>query len=186
MTTPVNESPARGLRRPLKWGLGIALAAAAAALLLPSSAVVEVRSDRTAAKGPAAQPGPDGRIDRSAAAVTPSPRFAESAAASAGAVFDPFAGAPVAAPAAPPQAVPLVAPAPPAPTPPAQDYRFLGRMTGPDGSQQILLGSGEKAVSIATGTVLDNGYVVESISTETVVLVFPALGVRHSIAIPVN
>lgn len=187
MTISTNDTSRRGMRRSMKWGLGATLGLTAAALLWPAPAVVEVRADREPAGSPAPRAASDARIAGPAPAPVTSPPLAEAAAASTGSTFDPFAGVPIAPPAAPAVAPPpsvASAPAAPPPPPPAQEYRFLGRMTGPDGGQQILLGHGEKAVVIVKGTILDNGYVVESISADAVVLAFPSLGARASIPIP--
>lgn len=189
MRIQTGESPASGLRRSFKWGLGATVLTTLAALLWPAPAVVGVSTGHDGARRSSAPSMPEARTDRAPAMFAPSRPLAEAAAGSASGVgvFDPFAGAAVTPPAPLPLAVSPApaAPLPPAPPPPpTQDYRYLGRMTGPDGSQQILLGRGETSVSIAKGTVLDNGYVVESISTDAIVLNYPSLGVRTSISIP--
>jgi hypothetical protein len=59
-------------------------------------------------------------------------------------------------------------------------------MTGPDGVEQTLLGRGDAAVPITVGTTLDNGYVVESIAADAVVLVYPPFGSKAVLQIPQN
>ena len=107
----------------------------------------------------------------------------ESSAASAAVAFDPFVGVVPPPPPVPPPLAPAVAVVAPAVAPP-QDYRFLGRVTGPDGVDQVLLGRGETAVSVKAGTSLDNGYVVESVTTEEIVLIYPSLGTKTTVPIP--
>ncbi len=187
MMSRTDESPASGLRSPLKWGLGAAVFATLAALLWPAPSVVGVTTGHDVARPSSTSSAAEAHTDRAPTELAQSPPLTEAAAASTSSVsvFDPFAGVAV-TPLAP--LPPMVSPAPvvppPPPSPPTQDYRYLGRMTGPDGSQQILLGRGETLVSITKGTVLDNGFVVEAISTDAVVLTYPTLGFRTSISIP--
>lgn len=172
----------QAMRPGLKWALSITLLATGVALLWTRAPVVEATA---AAEGRGSAPVP--RAPSTSGAVAP--RHVESTRAvsaslagpvasgsDAGQDFDPFAG--VVPPPPPPAPVQLaVTPPPPAPPPPpAQDYRFLGRVTGPDGTQQILLSRGDSVVPISVGTALDNGYVVESIHDDSVVLVHPASG----------
>jgi hypothetical protein len=187
MTTPIIGLPARGMRRSLRWGLGATVLATVAVLLWPKPAVVGASTRSDVAKSSSPPSPSNAPVDRSAATLARPQPFAEAAAtaASAGLVFDPFAGVVVAPPAAPlPVAAPAPVAPPPPPPPPVQDYRFLGRMTAPDGSQQVLLARGDASVSISKGMVLDNGYVVESISTAAVVLIHLPSGIRASILIP--
>ena len=198
MMTREDVSVKPGLHRSMKWGLAATLVATAMALLWPAPAVVGVRTTRelavpkgsTAISSSASSTNTRGRISLIEDSTrSPNLRpFAGVAASATEAVFDPFVGVAVETPAS---AVALTAsvpePArPPPPPPPVQDYRFFGRVIGPDGGEQILLARGESFVSITKGTVLDNGYVVESISAESVVVVFPSLGIRTSVPIPPN
>ena len=186
--TSIRPSEARRLRPPVKWALAITSAATLAALIWPAPAVVGVNDERPAHRGPAdearrAQPVAL-VVDGSAQARA---RSGPAAAASA-ADFDPFVGlslAPVAVPPPAPSSQ-VVAPPPPPPPPPPNDYRFVGRMTGPDGAQQILLGHGDAIIAISKGMTLDNGYRVESISSDAVVLAFarPDGAVTVSLPIP--
>jgi hypothetical protein len=182
------ERPAR-LRGPLKWGLVGTLLVTVAAVLWPTPKVVGVQGQT---QGPTAVPAPsrhsdavrpadDAGVDMS---VRPQPLIEATASVSA-LPFDPFVG--VVVPPPPPLVVVQPAPVVAAPSPPpTQEYRFLGRMTGPDGVEQILLTRGESAVAIKVGTVLDNGYIVESIVNDSAVLAFPSLGTRVSLSIPVH
>lgn len=186
MTFPINGSPTRGMRRSLRWGLGVTVFATGAALLWPARSVVGVSTPRDEAKPSTPPPTSSAPLDRSDATIVTVRPFAEAAAASSvGPGFDPFAGVVVTPPAPPPPpASSAPVPPPPPPPPPGQDYRFLGRVTAPDGSQQVLLGRGDAAVTVSKGMVLDNGYTVESVSTSAVVLIHLPSGVRASILIP--
>ncbi len=191
--TPLGEhARAARLQGPLKWGLLATLLATVASLVWPTHAVVDTRgrSDGAplAGEAPAAQSArataAQPTLAASGSAVANLQPLQEASAASAVPSFDPFVGV---VPTPPPAPVPIVqavtvAAAPPAPPP--QEYRFLGRVTGPDGVEQILLSRGESVVSIGAGTVLDNGYVVESIAADSVALKFPPLDARASISIP--
>jgi hypothetical protein len=87
-------------------------------------------------------------------------------------------------PPAPAAAAPPLPPPAPAPVAPALNLRFLGRMTTPEGAQVFLLARGDTPVPIALGTTLDEGYVVKSISSSEVSLVYPALGTVVVVPIP--
>ncbi len=187
MMRRTDESPANGLRSPLKWGLGATVFATLAALLWPAPAVVGVTTGHDVARPSSTSFAAEAHTDRALTAHAQSLPLAEAAAASASSVsgFDPFAGVAVTPPSPSPPAVSPALAAPP-PPPPTQDYRYLGRMTGPDGSQQIILGRGETSISITKGMMLDNGYVVESISRDAVMLTYPSLEIRTSISIPTD
>lgn len=180
------DRPAR-MRAPLKWGLAGTALATAASLLWPTHELVgaqdrEGKSIGTvpaAPQGASAMPMPDAREG----GLTRLQPLIESNAASAAVQFDPFVGlVPPPPPSPPPVAPPVVVAAPPAP--PAQDYRFLGRMTDPDGIEQTLLGRGDAAIPVKAGTALDNGYVVESITADAIVLAYPPLGTKITLSIP--
>ncbi len=181
-----------GMRAPIKWALAGTVLATAASLLWPNRGVVAVE-DRVAASPlpthapPAADPGPATTHPSAASASLPvasAPSAGERASAAAATdVFDPFVGVLPPPPPAPP--VPMAASivAAPPPAPPAQDFRFLGRIRGPDGTEHLLLVRGDTSVTIQVGMTLDNGYVVQSISADAVELVYPPLGVRSTIPI---
>ena len=177
------QAPGARLGKPVRWALAGTLVATAASMIWPARELVPAQ-ERTNAGPPRHAPA------ASAAAVT---RVADVAAASAPrgdgalaarvATFDPFIGVvPPPPPPPPPVVQQAVVAAPPAP--PAQDYRFLGRVTGPDGSDQVLLIRADVPTPVAVGTTLDNGYVVESISDDTIMLTYPKLGTK--VAIPVG
>lgn len=101
------------------------------------------------------------------------------------AVADPFAGPLAAAPPPPPVPKPLTGPvyeSPPAP--PSLNYRFLGQMTDPAGQRWVYLARPDKDVRITVGTRLDEGYVVEAITSDHVRLHYPPLGARAQIVVP--
>jgi hypothetical protein len=56
--------------------------------------------------------------------------------------------------------------------------------TGPDGTRLILLGKADAVVSIAVGTPLDNGDVVESISPASIGLRYGTSETRATLPIP--
>jgi len=183
-------TPAR-LRAPVKWVLAGTLLATAASLLWPTRELVPVqdRADGSPLTRPSAASAASDQRPAGVPAVALLPLSSRSiekaAASSATATFDPFIGVVPPPPPAPPPVTQPVVIAPP-PAPPVQDYRFLGRITGPDGTEQILLSRGDSPVAVSVGTTLDNGYVVESISADTLVLVFPSLGTKVPIAIGSN
>ena len=102
------------------------------------------------------------------------------------ALRDIFMAVPV-APAAPVVKAPPAPPAPVAvvvaPQAPAVQWRFLGRMQSPDGKTLVYLGRGENAITVAAGDKLDDGYMVEAIQKDAVVLLFPSLDQRARIQI---
>lgn len=102
---------------------------------------------------------------------------------------DPFAPVmPPAPPTPPPVAAerPFVGPpAPVAPTPPALTHRYLGRMTTPTGEAMVFLASPSRTVAVKAGDRLDDGYVVESVTDHSVLLIHPSFDVRVAIPLPV-
>lgn len=92
---------------------------------------------------------------------------------------------PMAAPAsAPPTYVAVAAPPAPPPQAPSIQLRFLGTMLDPEGKRLVYLARGDAAVLVGIGDRLDEGYVVESITADSVGLVYPQFNTRASIAIP--
>lgn len=96
---------------------------------------------------------------------------------------------PVAAPAPSAPAAITAAPLPPAPPPtvaqaPSINLRFLGTMLDPEGKRLVYLARGDAAVLVGAGDRLDEGYVVESLTPDSVVLVYPPLNTRATITIP--
>jgi hypothetical protein len=68
---------------------------------------------------------------------------------------------------------------------PPVNYRYFGQMLDPDGTRLLYLSRGVVPLQVAVGDRLDDGYVVESVSEETIQLVYPPLGVRVQVPIPV-
>src|SRR5438105_6549198 len=92
-------------------------------------------------------------------------------------------------PAAPKPAAPTapVAPAPlppPSPTAPPVAWRYLGAMVTPAGERLVMLARGDTTTMVQPGLRLDDGYVVEAISSDAVRLVYPPLGSMAEIPIP--
>lgn len=94
-------------------------------------------------------------------------------------------------------AAPIAEPAPVAPAkpPPAAvvpntpeaspvQLRYLGTMLDPNGKRLVYLARGDTAVLVGDGDRLDEGYVVESLKPDAIVLVMPALSTRVTIPIP--
>lgn len=67
---------------------------------------------------------------------------------------------------------------------PGISVRYLGIMLTPSGERLVMLARGDSSVTIQAGTRLDEGYVVESIDTTAVHLVYPPLGTHVDISIP--
>ena len=97
-------------------------------------------------------------------------------------VFAPKVVAPP-APVAPPVAAVPVAP-PPVPQPPPLNLRYMGAMVDPTGKRLVYLARGDTAVLVGSGDRLDEGYVVESLRRDAVVLVYPSLNTRTTVPIP--
>jgi len=92
---------------------------------------------------------------------------------------------PIAAPASvPPVSAPVASLLTPPPQAPSIQLRFLGMMLNPDGQRLVYLARGDAAVLVGIGDRLDEGYVVESITADSVGLVYPQFNTRASIAIP--
>jgi hypothetical protein len=101
------------------------------------------------------------------------------------ALRDPFAApAPLVvakvAPALPPP--PIATPV--APSAPAHGLAFAGRITTPDGREQVYVSSGDISMPIATGQTLPNGYRVEAITERTVELSYPPLNTTARLELP--
>jgi hypothetical protein len=181
---PGAAAPPARLRAPIKWALAGTLLVTAAELLWPNHEVVPAQqrgdvtlppSPRAASAAMSLEPVPVQAAAPAASTPASIGIRAQTVVASAATSFDPFIGVVPPPQPMPPSVAQPVAVAPP-PAPPAQDYRFLGRVTGPDGSEQILVTRGEVPVAVNVGTTLENGYVVESISADGLQLVYPRLG----------
>lgn len=99
---------------------------------------------------------------------------------------DPFLPTAASAPAAVPAPTPVTTTvaAPPPPSPPPLTVRFLGSMVTPEGERLLYLARGDAAVQVKLGDRLDEGYVVESLTTDAVGLFYPPLSTRVSVPIP--
>ncbi len=83
------------------------------------------------------------------------------------------------------EVAPISAPAEaPVPVAPLVSYRFVGRMVAPDGHPVTLLENEHGPVEAEPGKLLDQGYVVKSVSAETVQLAYPPLSLTVEIPIP--
>lgn len=169
------------MRPALKWTLAATSVLAAAALALddkPARVVSAV--DRVTELPGRDQPGLEGRRE-----AVPLPSHLESQPIET-ARRDIFA--PVEPPAPPMKvAAPVLAPPPPplpAPTAPALTWRYLGAMITPAGERVVMLARGDTSTTVEVGTRLDEGYVVESIGSDAVRLVYPPLGTSVDILIP--
>ncbi len=99
---------------------------------------------------------------------------------------NPFVATPPPAPK--PVAAPVVAPTPPAPPPPVSDYRFWGRMAVQGGQHLTYVARGDTGtpVAIDIGTKLEDGWSVESIGDNAIVLVHAATLQRSTLSIPLH
>ncbi len=88
----------------------------------------------------------------------------------------------VAAPALPPAPPPSVPPLPPAP--PAPGLAFAGRMVTPDGRTVVMASLGNDTLTLRTGQQLPNGFRVDAIDADEVLLSHPALAQPARLAIP--
>ena len=84
------------------------------------------------------------------------------------------------APALPPP--PIATPV--APSAPAHGLAFAGRITNPDGREQIYLSYGDTSLPIAVGQTLPSGYRVEAITERTVELSYPSLNTTARLDLP--
>lgn len=91
-------------------------------------------------------------------------------------------------PAPKPVVAAVVAPPPPAPPPPVSDYRFWGRVLVQGGQRLTYVARGVEGspVAVDTGTRLDGGWAVESISDNAVVLVHSATQQHSTVSIPLH
>lgn len=82
----------------------------------------------------------------------------------------------------PVQSVEQVAPLPP--SPPPVSYRYLGKLVDPQGQVLVYLTRQDEIIQVSNGTKLPDGYVIESISANSIRLHFPSLDARAMIVIP--
>lgn len=172
------------MRRGLFWALLATVAASAATLWVGRQAPVVVAA-----------------VERAGArTVTAGPRIAETVAVALPEHLDRFVIEPPGRdpfiPVLPPQPKPPPAPAPspgsmvgpppppPLPSAPAVRARFLGRMVTPSGDRLVFLAAGDKTVLAQAGDLLEDGYVVDSVTDQAVVLRYPALDVKVTLPLP--
>jgi hypothetical protein len=97
-------------------------------------------------------------------------------------IFTPVTAPPPPPPPAPPPARPPP-PAPP-PSPPQMNWRALGSMVTPEGQRLVWLAKGSDEITVKPGTTLDDGYVVQSIDDQAVVLLYPSIGTTIRLDLP--
>lgn len=182
--TPRTDAMRPGLRR----ALVVSVLLSAAAILWPMDAVkvvaqvTERAAPRAEVLAPVEVPPTAVAADAQVALPAQMPRHVLG-----GADFDPFTGVQPAPPPSPPPERPFVGPvqAPP-PQPPQLNYRYLGQFTDPGGKRTVYLATAGRDLSVAVGSALDEGYVVESISPSVVRLYYPPLRAHLDIPIPAN
>jgi len=64
----------------------------------------------------------------------------------------------------------ITATTPPAPSAPALNLKFTGKMTAPDGTQLVFVAFGETPMSLSPGQILPNGYKVLAINDRSIEL----------------
>lgn len=170
------------MNRLLLWGLAGTVALSAWALLNP----------RTADNAPA----PSAVIPAAARIAATSARVQAAPAAAASALpgswpepaMEPGARSPFGSPPAPPpkRVAPAAVAAPPPPPPAPANYRFWGHLSAPDKQVLTFLAKGQDgpAVEIHTGTRLEDGWAVESISDNAIVLANAATQQRTTVFVP--
>jgi hypothetical protein len=147
------------MNRLLKLSLAVTLAATAWAILWPSNSPPQL-PPATESSPTSAEPGqPQPLLP---VALTPY--------ALAPASGDPFSAvkqpsAPVQTP-PPPIAVEVVQA--PKPQAPAFTYRYFGQVTSPAGQVEYYLSKGDRQISVKVGVPLDDGFVVEAITSTTI------------------
>jgi hypothetical protein len=171
------------MRPALKWTLGATSLLAAAALALDDKPARVVAAVDRATERPGREPQPRRDMDREALPPLPSQLEPQQIEPARRDIF-----APVEPPAPPVKvAAPVPAPPPPpapAPTAPPITWRYLGAMVTPAEERLVMLARGDTSITVQVGTRLDEGYVVESISTDAVRLAYPPLGTSVDIPIP--
>lgn len=80
------------------------------------------------------------------------------------------------------QPAPITSSAPP-PAPPQMTYRFGGRFETPEGRLLTYLAKGDNMIEVGPGQALEDGWLVEAVSPDTILLVYPALKAQATIAI---
>ncbi len=92
------------------------------------------------------------------------------------------AGSGPALPTTPPE--PPASPAPAPSAPPTPGLTFAGRMVTPDGAILVIASLGKDTLTLRTGQLLPNGFRVDAIDADAVLLSHPALAQPARLAIP--
>jgi hypothetical protein len=87
-------------------------------------------------------------------------------------------------PAAPPAAAKAVPPPPPAPVAPPIPYRVAGKVAH-EGGTHVVLAKGDRVLLVHVGDTLEDGYRVESIGAQDVVLTYLPLNLRQHLPVTV-
>lgn len=80
--------------------------------------------------------------------------------------------------------IPIQVPTPQPVSAPILNIQFAGRITDPNGKQQLYVTLGETSMSIEQGTILPNGYRVENITADSIELNYLALDSKTRLPIP--
>lgn len=170
--------PSLALRSPLRWLLGLSALLSAVAIGWPDD-VSRAASSQGAApwQSPPSPVTPDRPVVAGMRLPERLPVHTLDKA-----TFDPFVG--LQPPPPPPPKIVVAPVVVSAPMPPQLAYRYLGQMTDPSGQQRHFLARMDKDVPVAVGTLLDEGYVVEAITTDAIRLHYPPLNTRVEIRIP--
>jgi hypothetical protein len=185
------------MRKSLKWSLVVTSLASVAALWLDpdakgGGAATIVDASAPGSPAPAPSNGPYANWRGAAAAPAPDASAPLPSLASTLPDRDTEAGrrdifAPVTPPAPPPPPPPPPAPPPPPPpppAPPAMNWRALGSMVTPAGERIVWLAKGNDEITVKPGAQLDDGYVVQSVDADKVVLSYPSIGTTATLSLP--
>lgn len=184
------------MNRWLTWGLAATGAMSAWMLLNPTpsssaggAAVVAAAPTHVPANGanaplPPSAFAPDGHEALATAAISALPARWPAPNVDA-ATRSPFVTTP---PPAPKSVVAKAVAPTPAPPPPVSDYRFWGRLGVQGGQRLTYVARGDAGMPIAidTGTHLEDGWSVESIGDNAIVLVHAATQQRSTLSIPLH
>jgi hypothetical protein len=64
------------------------------------------------------------------------------------------------------------------------NWRALGSMVAPDGARLVWLTRGAEEITVTAGMQLDDGYVVQGVAAEEIVLAYPPLGATVHLPLP--
>lgn len=182
------------MRGTLKWSLVATGFASVAALWLDpgdkggATSVVDARVSASPASpsdpyanwnNPAPAPAAGG-----SAPLSPLPSVLPDRDAEAGQrdIFTPVTPPPPPPP--PPSPAPPPPPPPPPPVPPPMNWRALGSMVTPAGERIVWLAKGNNEITVKPGAQLDDGYVVQTLDEDKVVLLYPPIGTTAKLSLP--